>query len=94
MPSGYDEQQAVSLVVMLHGCTQSPDDFAAGTQMNTLAEEQSFLVAYPRQSQAANASSCWDWFRANDRQVTRRAATDCGIHLPGHGGFLCRPKRV
>jgi poly(hydroxyalkanoate) depolymerase family esterase len=67
VPSGH-AGQALPLVVMLHGCTQSPDDFAAGTQMNALAEEQTFLVAYPAQTQTANMSKCWNWFSAGDQR--------------------------
>ncbi len=52
---------------MLHGCTQTADDFATGTQMDALADEHGFLVVYPEQSANANGSHCWNWFRAEDQ---------------------------
>lgn len=67
VPSTY-AGQPVPLVVMLHGCTQDPDDFAKGTQMNTLAEETGCLVVYPSQSRQANPSRCWNWFNNVDQQ--------------------------
>ena len=70
IPSGYMGQE-VPLVVMLHGCTQSPNDIAAGAQMNMLAEENIFLVAYPAQAQGANTNKCWNWFKASDQQRGR-----------------------
>lgn len=70
IPSGY-KGQALPLVVMLHGCTQSPDDFAIGTRMNLLAEEELFMVVYPAQEQKANGSLCWNWFEIGNQQHGR-----------------------
>lgn len=56
------------LLVMLHGCLQDPDDFALGTRMNAIAEEQRIFVLYPEQSEAANQTRCWNWFNAANQR--------------------------
>jgi poly(hydroxyalkanoate) depolymerase family esterase len=65
-----------ALIVMLHGCTQDPDDFAAGTGLNERAREGAFFVLYPAQSQDANPSRCWNWFKPNHQ---RRGRGEAGL---------------
>lgn len=59
------------LVVMLHGCTQNPDDFALGTRMNEAARTHGCFVLYPAQSQQANPQGCWNWFKHSHQQRGR-----------------------
>jgi poly(hydroxyalkanoate) depolymerase family esterase len=65
IPDGYRGKRALPLVMMLHGCTQNPDDFATATQMNSIAEKNNFLVVYPEQPANANPLKCWNWFDAS-----------------------------
>jgi poly(hydroxyalkanoate) depolymerase family esterase len=55
-------RQGVPLLVLLHGCRQNAEEFAAATRMNALAEREGFAVLYPQQSPRANPLRCWNWF--------------------------------
>jgi len=94
IPSRYREQP-LPLVVMLHGCTQSPEDFAAGTRMNFIAEEHNCFVAYPAQPSHANHAKCWNWFRTADQQRDRgEPSLIAGITREIMDDYLVDRKRV
>lgn len=64
VPASYDRAKPPMLMVVLHGCTQTADDIARGTQMDRVGESKGFLVLYPEQPASANPRTCWNWFDA------------------------------
>jgi poly(hydroxyalkanoate) depolymerase family esterase len=92
-PASFEE--ALPLVVMLHGCTQNPDDFAAGTGMNEAARQRGFYVLYPAQTQHANSSRCWNWFKHNHQKRGRgEPALLAGMTRAVMGRYNIDPQRV
>ena len=95
IPAGYRAERPMPLIVMLHGCTQSPDDFAAGTRMNQIAGAQGCLVAWPAQIGAANAQKCWNWFNPSDqRRDGGEPALIAGITREVMAAYAVDPRRV
>ena len=72
IPNQSLEETPLPMVVMLHGCEQSSDQFANETRMNVLAEKEQFLVLYPSMNRffnplfdephKFNPAGCWNWF--------------------------------
>ena len=83
------------VILMLHGCTQTPEDFATGTRMNDHAERHGLIVAYPEQAPAHNATRCWNWFRPGDRTRSggeARASRGSCRHGGGRSWCAARPR--
>ena len=95
VPGSYDGSKAFPLVVMLHGCTQDPDDIARGTRLNESAEEKSVLVAYPEQPETANPRKCWNWYEpAHQKRDEGEPALIAAITHQVMKDYRVDPRRV
>jgi poly(hydroxyalkanoate) depolymerase family esterase len=79
LPAGYDPAAPMPLVVMVHGCKQDGETFAAGTRMNALADRERFMVLYPEQRTIANPDRCWNWFDVSSHRGGGEAAIIAGM---------------
>jgi len=61
-PAGWSRWHRAPLVVLCHGCKQTPEEFAQGTRIASHADRERWLVLVPRQKETANAWRCWNWF--------------------------------
>ena len=77
VPAHARDRQALPLVVMIHGCKETADEFAQGTRMNAIADREGFAVLYPDQASFANMRRCWNWFEPN----TAAGFGECAIIL-------------
>jgi poly(hydroxyalkanoate) depolymerase family esterase len=68
VPSSYKKGTAAPLVVALHGCTQTADQFRELTQWDKLAEAKGFLVVFPEQNANSNSQKCWNFFQGEHMQ--------------------------
>ena len=94
IPSG-THTQPMPLVVMLHGCKQNPDDFAAGTRMNHHAESERVFVLYPAQTKKANGLGCWNWFHGGNQERDRgEPSIIAGMTREIIASYPIDPKRV
>jgi len=96
VPAGHDAARPAPLVVMLHGCTQEPDDFARGTRFNALAGRAGVLVAWPEQPAERQVQKCWTWYDPAHQTASAHGepAIVAGIAREVMAGHAVDPRRV
>ncbi|MGC3028003.1 PHB depolymerase family esterase [Burkholderia sp. DN3021] len=61
LPATAASPTGLPLVVMLHGCRQTVESFAAGTRICRLADRAGFAVLLPEQAKTTHPHRCWHW---------------------------------
>ncbi|MDO9286722.1 MAG: PHB depolymerase family esterase [Aquabacterium sp.] len=73
-PPGVQAGERLPMMVMLHGCGQDANGFAASTRMNRVAQRERFLVLYPEQDRLRNPQGCWNWYDTSSGRAFGEAA--------------------
>ncbi|MGZ5065546.1 MAG: extracellular catalytic domain type 1 short-chain-length polyhydroxyalkanoate depolymerase [Usitatibacter sp.] len=94
VPRGYGGWTRRPLVVLIHGCKQTPEELAAGTRIAALADRHGWLVLLPRQTPKANAWSCWNWFDAATGAGRGEAAIVAAQVRAVRRAYRVHPRRI
>jgi len=94
IPQTLDAGRPAPLVVMLHGCTQDPDDFARGTRFNQAAADAGVIVAWPEQAAALQPMKCWNWHDPAHQAAGGEPAVIAGITRQAMAEQAVDPRRV
>ena len=95
VPSGYDAARRYPMVVLLHGCTQDPDDIARGTRATSHADSGGVLVLLPEQPESANPKKCWNWYDpAHQRRDAGEPSLIAGMTRHVMQDWAVDPQRV
>ena len=73
VPTGVRPTGGLPLLVMLHGCSQTAEAFAASTRMNQIAAKEGFAVLYPEQDHRSNLQGCWNWYQTRSGKAQTEA---------------------
>jgi poly(hydroxyalkanoate) depolymerase family esterase len=94
VPRGYGGWRRRPLIVLMHGCRQTPEDIAAGTRIANAADANGWLVLLPRQSAKANPWSCWNWFDAATAAGRGEAAIVAAQVKAARRTYRIHPRKV
>lgn len=94
IPRGRSNWRRAPLIVLCHGCKQTPEEFAQGTRITELADRHGFVVLLPRQKDSANPWRCWNWFDTNTMRGAGEAAIVARQIRFVRRRYRCNRKRV
>jgi poly(hydroxyalkanoate) depolymerase family esterase len=94
VPRGYSRWKRRPLIVLLHGCRQTPEQIATGTRIAALADRNGWLVLLPRQTDKANPWSCWNWFDAKTSAGNGEAAIVLAQLRAVRRAYRAHPRRL
>jgi poly(hydroxyalkanoate) depolymerase family esterase len=68
LPAALRRRTRVPMVLLLHGCLQTADEFADATRFTTVADRNGFILVLPHQEQRHHSRRCWRWYESLHQQ--------------------------